>query len=369
MTYTQTQEDSEFGQKLDSQRRSSENAALSLFGFVNIMLRNLRLLVVVPAVFAVGTYAILRMSPEYTAESHFMPQGSDGGTSRLVGLAAQFGFDLGGSGGSQSLGFYVRLLNTRPLLSGAVQTQYSFATDAIGRDSLSGTLVELYGVRGETPTGRLRGAIEVLRSKLSVRTDGGAGVVSVRVQARWPELAEQINQRLLDLVSRFNLETRQSEAAIERRFVEQRVRDVRQELASAEADLQEFLERNRDVSSSPRLSFEMGRLQRRISEKQLVATTLAQAYEEARIAEVRDTPVITILDGPQDSALATGTLVRSSLLALLLGFFVAVAAGLVRAFLERARGDSPEEYEEFRRLRARVAVWLMPLRRKSRAGA
>ena len=50
--------------------------------------------------------------------------------------------------------------------------------------------------------------------------DRPSGVVTFEVETFNPQLSAKIAQRLLDLLNRFNLETRQSQAAAERRFTE-----------------------------------------------------------------------------------------------------------------------------------------------------
>ena len=47
---------------------------------------------------------------------------------------------------------------------------------------------------------------------------------------------------------------------------------------------------------SPLLEYEAGRLERTVQLKQELFLTITKAYEEARITEVRDTPILTIID-------------------------------------------------------------------------
>ncbi len=45
--------------------------------------------------------------------------------------------------------------------------------------------------------------------------------------------------------------------------------------------------------------FEHDRLERPVSMRQELVTAMAQAYEQARVDEVRNTPVITVIDQPE----------------------------------------------------------------------
>ena len=61
--------------------------------------------------------------------------------------------------------------------------------------------------------------------------------------------------------------------------------------------MQAFLEANRE-SGAPRLTLAADRLQREVTFREEVVNGLAQQYENARIREVRDTPVITVIERP-----------------------------------------------------------------------
>jgi uncharacterized protein involved in exopolysaccharide biosynthesis len=105
--------------------------------------------------------------------------------------------------------------------------------------------------------------------------------------------------------------------------------------------MQAFLQANRRYEDSPELTFQRERLQREISRQQQVYTGLVQSFEQARIAEVRDTPVITVLQAP---FFPPGPDDRSLLLALALGLVLGGMAGVVLAFIVEAvrrpaRGD------------------------------
>src|SRR5690606_31231281 len=105
----------------------------------------------------------------------------------------------------------------------------------------------------------------------------------------WPELSELLNRELLNLVGEYNMQRRQSNAAAERSFVEARLEESRHELVGAESDLKSFMEQNRRFDEAPQLRLEAARLQRRVDLRQQVYASLAQAYEQARIEEVRNT--------------------------------------------------------------------------------
>ncbi|MDQ3222592.1 MAG: hypothetical protein M3Q75_03830, partial [Gemmatimonadota bacterium] len=106
---------------------------------------------------------------------------------------------------------------------------------------------------------------------------------------------------------------------------------------------------NREYQGSPVLEFEAGRHQRAVDLKQEVYVSLVKAYDEARISEVRDTPLITTID----SAVAPD---KRSAPRPLLNVAIALIAGGVLAFIlvflleqraQAVRSGGPE-YRAFR---------------------
>jgi uncharacterized protein involved in exopolysaccharide biosynthesis len=331
----------------------------SLLDLVNVLLRHRGLVLGLPCFAALVVTGVLLLLPRtYTASASFMPQSPEGGRSRLAGLAAQFGVGVPLIDQGQTPAFYADLLTSREILRSIVETKYTFSSGGVAR---SGTLVELYEVKGKTPDRRREAALRALKRRITANTETETSVVRFSVRARWPELAELMAQRLLDLVSEFNLERRQSQAAAERKFVEGRLAESRTELRAAQERLQTFLERNRDYRNSPLLTFDRDRLAQDISTLQSVYTSLAESFENARIDEVRNTPVVTIVESPEQPVLPDPRgFVIKGLLALTLAFLVGFAIAFSQEVIQKSREESPDDFSRFQALRSQA---LQDLRR------
>jgi uncharacterized protein involved in exopolysaccharide biosynthesis len=120
--------------------------------------------------------------------------------------------------------------------------------------------------------------------------------VQLGVTMRDPELAAAVANRMVELVNEYNLRRRQSSSREQRRFLAARVDEAQRELRAAEDVQSAFLLRNRRFVGSPLLSEQAARLERDVRMKQEVFITLSKSLEEARVAEVRDTPMLTIVD-------------------------------------------------------------------------
>ncbi|MDB4888781.1 MAG: lipopolysaccharide biosynthesis protein [Gemmatimonadetes bacterium] len=329
------------------------SSELSVVGALNIVLQNAALIVLCSAVLFVATVIVLILQPAtYTSASSFMPQTRRSAPS-LSGLAAQFGLSLPGEEPRQSPAFYTELIGTREILGALADARYSDPTLNRG-DSV--TLVDVLGKGPRTAALRRELAIRKLRKLVTTNISLKTGVIEVTVASRYPALAMQANRRLLDLVNQFNLEKRQSQAAGERRFVERRLQDVQIDLRSAEDRLQAFLQRNAIYRNSPQLSFEHDRLERAITMQQQLYTSLAQSFEQARIDEIRDSPLVTVIEEPSMPLVPEGKgLTKGGAIALFAGALLGLAIAFGRYAIQHGRAGSPDELSRFRTLLRRMA--------------
>jgi uncharacterized protein involved in exopolysaccharide biosynthesis len=322
---------------------------LSPVGALNVVMRHRWLMATAAAIAAVVTVLVSLVGHRtYTSVSSFMPQ-SRRSTPSLAGIAAQFGLFVPGSDASEGPAFYADLVTTREILGAVTNSPFEFRSDTgVAR----GTLVQLFEKRVKTDPLRKDAAIRDLREQLNVNVSLKTGVVELRVTSLYPDLAQKINGRILELVNAFNMERRQTQAASERRFTEQRLGEVRQELRNAEDLLRVFLERNRDYRNSPQLSFQQDRLAREVAMQQQIYTTLAQAYEQAKIEEVRDTPVITVIE-EQDSPAKPDSrgILKKAVIALLAGGLLGLIVAFGREAVAAGRAGSTDELSQFSMLR------------------
>ena len=295
--------------------------------------------------------AVLTAKFEYVASASFLPNGGESGAlSSAAGLAAQFGFSMPRSGGSErSPAFYEELLKSREILDGLVRGGVLVLTPGGARHV---DLAEHFEIEGRTEDEQSeRTRRHLAEAVIEVRVGRETGIVSLSVRTDGPELSAGIGRALLELISAFDLESRQSEASAERGFAEGRLKQLQEELALVEDSLRAFLDENRQFSNSSQLTFQHDRLQRKVGMRQELVTAMAQAYEQARIDEVRTTPVITVIDEPEAPGLPEprGRL-RKLLLGAIFGTLVGFGVVFVAGVVERAEKEQSEEYRAFRQL-------------------
>lgn len=327
---------------------------ISLLEVFNLVLRHrYRIVGVALVVGLIGAAIALLAGRTYRATASFVPQSANSQQGGLASLAGQFGVSVPmGDGASESPAFYAELLRSREILGPVAQARWSVTGPGRGLadgERLDGTLAELLDIDEPTPELATLKAVQWLQDEaVSVQTGRETGVVSLSVETPWAGLSHGVAERLIELVNQFNLETRQSRAASERRFIEERLAEAQDSLRTAETRLETFLQGNRQFDNSPELRFQHDRLQRQVARNQQIVTSLDQAYEEARVSEVRNTPVITLVESPaRPLEPEPRGLVLKVFLGLLLGGMLGLFMAFGREMLRRERDEGTTTYSEF----------------------
>ncbi|CAN5788395.1 Wzz/FepE/Etk N-terminal domain-containing protein [soil metagenome] len=303
----------------------------SLVEVANTLLRRRRLIATLFMVGAIaGGLTGFLSERVYRSTAVFMPQASGGALpSGLLAAASQFGVRVPSPGGSWGAPVYVELLKSNALLEPLARDTVIVAEEG-GRTS---AVMDLLKVRGATPAEKLDRAVLRMQTVVGVSEDLQLGAVKLAVSTPWPSVSLELAKRAVAGVNRFNLTARKSEAAAERQFADVQASEARDSLRAAENRLEDFQERNRRTNGSDRLGLELDRLRRDVTLRQQVYTALVQSRDEARLREVRDTPVITILQEPRLPVLGES---RKTVQKAMLGGIVGAMIAILIAFLSQA---------------------------------
>lgn len=329
---------------------------MSLIDAARVPLSRPRLLLGYPlAVAILALAATYLIGPQYTASVAFVPErlSSSGVPASLAGLAGEFGinilYDIG-----RSSPFYVGVLNSRQLKEGVINS--TFADPRPGhRDSVR--LVDLIGVRGGSRAESIAAGVAKLSKAVMVEVDPKTAIIHLSVETSYPDLSAAIATRFVELLNQFNSTQRQSQARERRKFIEARIAIAARGLRDEEETLKGFYHANPSWSRSSTLLLEGARLRTAIDLARDVSLTLQREYELARIEEVTDTPVLTVVD-PAVAPLTRSWPQRKKIFAavLIVGVLLGALAAFVADYLERVRIRDPEAY-------ARLTRTLRPWRR------
>lgn len=266
--------------------------------------RRWRWLVLAPVLAALGGGAAATLWPKtWTATTSFVPEQALGtNNTSILGALGGIGSLLGDAGGGAaalarlkdgpSTEFLADVLTSQELLTATLKTPFPDPSQPATRKPL----LDLIDVSGDTPERRLGNAIRKLKRKALVTVSRKSAIVNLSVTLSDPMLSAAVANHMLELLNRFNLERRQRSSTEQRRFAEGRLLTAQLELDSAESRRQQFLDANRNYYESPRLLATYEQLDRALRVKEGILIGLTKTYEESRVAEVRDTPLLTVVD-------------------------------------------------------------------------
>jgi uncharacterized protein involved in exopolysaccharide biosynthesis len=332
-------------------------AELSLEQQVGVLLARRRLIAWLGIVAVLATVLGKSLGPRtFTSESVFLPQSRAG--SPVGGLAAQLGLAVATAEGGYSAAFYADLLKSRPMLDSLLATP---SDDDGAVSTTAPPLLDRLVPGGPNDRERRLRGVKAMARAVTVSVNQRTGTIRIEMSLRWPGLARGANTRLLELLNQFNVNTRQSQARAEREFAERRLDHVEASLHATEDRLQSFLERNRTYRNSPALTFQQERLVRDVELQRQLRASLAQVLEQAKIDEVRDTPVFTILEPPTEPPLPDPRRrARWGLLALVGGMTAGVLLAYGVSYLQQ--GSPGAEHDVRRLLRETGADLVRPWR-------
>jgi uncharacterized protein involved in exopolysaccharide biosynthesis len=243
-------------------------------------------------------YAVFIATLWFKVDMVFLPElykspSLGGSLSDLAGLA---GLDAGSKSGSVSTTIYPTILGSETVMTQVIYTKYKSEKH---KDSLN--LVEYFDMDGKTEREKLIDLMERLTKEKHIISLLDSKTKNLTVTVEMPEasLSAQVATALKLSLDDYLKTKRKSSAGSQREFIAARQNEVRDSLRLAEEALKTFREQNRIVSSSPELLLQQGRLQRGVELFQAVFIELQKQYELARIEEIKDTPVVNLLDDPQ----------------------------------------------------------------------
>lgn len=340
----------------------------SFLEVVNLMLRA-RVAITYSAFAGAFLFAAISLliTPTYVAHTAFI-QSEPARTSlsgNLMNLASRFGV-APTSDPMASLDFLRQVLTSQDVLDSVllrplrVDRSRETSSQLNARDSVTTVdLASWYKINDAWAPKRLDRLRRRILRDLKVDTDQRSGIATVSMGMRDPYVAAAFLRALVEALDNFNRHTRQTISRENRVFLEARVDDARAQLSDAEGRFRQFYESNRVITGSPALIFEEGRLKRQVDLAQQIFVTLSQQLEQARIDEVKDTPVLTVVEtatvpvrrsSPKRRLLAVVGLVLGATL----GLVGDVAMRTLNAASQAGSPDWNEFADHLKSLRARI---------------
>jgi uncharacterized protein involved in exopolysaccharide biosynthesis len=213
------------------------------------------------------------------------------------------------------------------------------------------------------PTDEEERAIQVLGGKISTSIAGsgaleeGSGLMTISTTSRDPMLAARLNEHVIEHLRTRVREIRTENTRKSLQFIEERFKEVDQELDAAEARLSQFLERNRSVlsgGSEPQLEFRRERLRREVRFKEQLYSQFQEQVTQMRLQLQKEQPVVTTAERPTPP---TGPNAQNGTLYVVLALFLGGLFGAGGAFLRAVIQKRQNEEEDRKQIREVRRSW------------
>ena len=234
----------------------------------------------------------LVLSRTWTATISFTGQSGEAVSTRIAGLAAQFGVAVPTSDRSQSPEYFADLVKSGRVLGSIAAERVPVMGDTARVPIARLLKVDTADGSHATRERVIRELDKLVRISTGLRT----GVVRVTVRMPDPEAAVYVASTLVAQANAVAVLMRQQQASVERAYAEGQVRELERRLTLAEDSLLRFSRANREYIDESVLSLTRARLARSVELQRSVLTSVTQSVEQSRLAAVRDTPNLTVVD-------------------------------------------------------------------------
>ncbi|MBN1820089.1 MAG: hypothetical protein JW833_05215 [Prolixibacteraceae bacterium] len=233
-------------------------------------------------------YALLAKSYYESSLSLYQIKNEKGSASGISALASQFGFGGLGNKSDYNLGDLIK--------SRKISVKILFHLWETEKTDTLTNLIDYWEIDDDKEGRVLEIAIKKLQDQISFSENDETGLIKIAVTMEEPQLAADIANFLGKTLNEYIQKEQKTSTKENITYIENRLAVVKEELKFAEEELKVFREKNRDLTMSPELQLEYGRLTRQVTIKQEVYLTLEQQKELALIDLVKETPVINVLD-------------------------------------------------------------------------
>jgi uncharacterized protein involved in exopolysaccharide biosynthesis len=284
----------------DVQSDNTDVKPIDYWGVFKAIWSNRKSIIKIVSIITLLTVGIsLLLSNKYRSTAVVLPDNEAsklGGLGGLADLASMAGVSVGG--GKSWVELYPQIIVSDAVLKNIIYKKFQSVEF---KDSVN--LIEYFEFDYPEPLKNYDKTFQTLTKLIEVSADKKTRVVSVSLVLYESKLAAEIINAILKEMDEFIRTKRISNASERRKWIEQRLADVKIDLARSENALKDFRERNRVVSGSPQLLLEQQRLIREVEINSTVFIELKKQLELAKIDEINTMPIINILDAARQTTI------------------------------------------------------------------
>ena len=244
-------------------------------------------------------YNFLYAQPVYRSSAKIIPVIDSDVNSSMGGIASNFGINIPASSGSLlSPTIYPDIIKSQRLLMNALNRNF----ETIKYD----TILPLINIINDLPdleyewteTDKIS-SVNKLRDMISVSNSRKTPIITIYVNTFEPKLAVTIVSVIIEELNKLLTVYSEDQIKDKIKFIEIRIKQVSVELKKNEEILKKFREQNRNITASPGLMIEQGRIIRDVDVQAEIFTTLKTEQELAKIEQVEENSIVLVLDNPE----------------------------------------------------------------------
>lgn len=246
---------------------------------------------------AVALKIALTTPPAYLSSAKIVCKTSETGGGQFSQLAAMAGISLGQGQTSNPSLYFEDLIGDDEFLEGILARRWRYGGD-------SASIAEIWKMEPDTAREnweyafRKQQVIALRRSgTLKLKKNPKNGVFEIVTQFQDPVIARELNEFVIDWLNQYLVKAYKTQARENRRFIEERIKAVAEDLEGDEIALAQFRERNIGVNA-PMILMQQSRLARNLNVNQEVYLQLTKQLELAKIEELKDQPLIEVISKP-----------------------------------------------------------------------
>ncbi len=241
----------------------------------------------------------LVLPSRYTATATILPEVQTSGPlalGTLSQLASTFGVNLPGRAPASEL--YPVIMQSDEVLKQIVYKRYT-----LPRSTGTLNLLEYWRIANQDSAEAYEDARRrLLKQAVQIDASRRTGVIRLSVTLGNAELAADVANTIVADLDQYVRQFQRTSASEQRHWIEERLHEVKDDLERSEATLTHFRRRNRVIESSPELQLEAERLSRDVQLNTTLFVELKRQYELVRIEEVKNIPIVNVLDSAQGPA-------------------------------------------------------------------
>jgi uncharacterized protein involved in exopolysaccharide biosynthesis len=297
--------------------------------------------IIVVSVTVVAIIISLLLPKYYRSTVIILPETNPSKLAGLSNLASLAGVNVGGEVSLSKL--YPTIATSEAVLKNVIYQKYRTKSFPDSAD-----LLKIWDIDDKNPQLAYEAMLKSLRDGLEVSLDNKTSVLSISLLTKEPQLSADIVNTVASELDLFVRTKRTTNASEERKWIEGRLQDVKNDLEKSENALKDFRETNRRVSDSPQLLLEQERFIREVQINSTLYTELKKQYELTRIEEIKNIPIVNIMDAGRPAASLEKPRKR---IIVSVSFLLSIIAGIGFVYLKHMYG---ERFENMRSLLRRT---------------